>query len=557
MDRVIFSASVTPDVIDFRRDGTSLIVDLGNGEDQLTIVDGLSARQIETFEFADGTTWTIETVRDRLLAGTNGDDELLGFDDRDDTLEGPIWIRPAEGGLGNDAYRLDVGMGQDAVLDSGGIDRLSFGLGVTAPMLHFTNLDGDLLIRLRGTTDSVIVYGGASTASSDHHIETFEFVDGTIVPLSNVLRALIADSSTPGDDVINARLGVPVQIDAGPGNDLILGQADTTLQFSVGDGFDIFDTTDQSGSSRVQLLDIASTDIELRRVDLRGSDLLIAVSDSGDQLLLRGALDNANISSIAFADGITWTRSELISASLDAQSTERNDVITGSITTTSFAAWVVTMISKAALVTIRSISTVAMVGTGLAMNGASTHWNCAATVRKTRWSLKPVSDRSELQLRFDGAHDEILLPFGGLLGVDLVRFGDGTEWTLDDLQEMAVGAGTPFSDRILGNANANVLAGGPGNDWLQGEDGSDTYVFERNGGQDIISDNGRADDINQLLIRDYVPDDATVITHQDRVNDLTLSFRRRGRSRHHRRIGRKWLAHREYYVRRRYAVVRC
>ena len=511
-----------PSAIRLLRDGESLVIDLGNGEDQLTIVEGLSSRQVEVFSFADDTLWTIEGIRDRLLGGTNGDDELIGFDDRDDHLQGHGGSDRLEGGLGDDDYLFDTGSGQDAILDTGGSDRLVFGPGVSPPMLHLSNEDGHLLVRLRGRSDSVIVYGGV--ASVANRIEQFVFADGSVIGVDDILRALIADSSTPGDDVIDSRLGVPITIDAEPGNDLIFGQSETTLIFQQGDGRDVFDTTNQPGQSRLVFADLASTDIELRRVDVDGADVLIASPRTGDQILVRGALNHANVATVAFADGVSWTRSQLIEQAVRAQGTPRSDVITGSRWDDEIRGGLGDDDIEGGL----GDDTFHFFRGDGRDRISDVRGRDVLELRGYRPQdvtvTLPVSNRNELKLQFAESHDEIVLPFGGLTGVDVVRFGDGTEWTLAELQEFAIGQGTPFEDHIIGNSAANRLFGGPGNDWLQGEGGSDTYLFERGGGRDVINDNGRADDVNRLVVRDYVLEDATVVVYEDRSNDLTLRF---------------------------------
>ncbi|MEQ1711801.1 MAG: calcium-binding protein, partial [Hyphomicrobium sp.] len=62
IDRVVFSASVAKDAIVISRSGDDLVIDLGNGEDRLTITDGFGARQVERFEFADGSFWTLDEI---------------------------------------------------------------------------------------------------------------------------------------------------------------------------------------------------------------------------------------------------------------------------------------------------------------------------------------------------------------------------------------------------------------------------------------------------------------------------------------------------------------
>lgn len=63
IDRVVFGATVDPEALILRRDGDTLIIDLGNGTDVLTITGGLGNRTVERFEFAGGVHWTLDDVR--------------------------------------------------------------------------------------------------------------------------------------------------------------------------------------------------------------------------------------------------------------------------------------------------------------------------------------------------------------------------------------------------------------------------------------------------------------------------------------------------------------
>ena len=87
--------------VQVQRDGDNLIVDIGTAEDRLTIVQGLTSRQVEQF-IISGETLTLDDVRSRLLLGTDGDDVLRGFDDRDDVLDGKLGSDALEGGKGHE-----------------------------------------------------------------------------------------------------------------------------------------------------------------------------------------------------------------------------------------------------------------------------------------------------------------------------------------------------------------------------------------------------------------------------------------------------------------------
>jgi Ca2+-binding RTX toxin-like protein len=88
-------------------------------------------------------------------------------------------------------------------------------------------------------------------------------------------------------------------------------------------------------------------------------------------------------------------------------------------------------------------------------------------------------------------------------GIELVKFDDGTEWTVSKLQEMATPVvSTQNDDFILSGGQSNVingldgndtLLGGSGNDVLNGDAGDD--YMEGRAGNDILSGGIGADDL--------------------------------------------------------------
>ncbi|RDI49528.1 calcium-binding protein, partial [Microvirga subterranea] len=74
----------------------------------------------------------------------------------------------------------------------------------------------------------------------------------------------------------------------------------------------------------------------------------------------------------------------------------------------------------------------------------------------------------------NGGHNRL----NGGAGDDLLKGGAGN----DTLQ------GGSGQDRLLGGAGDDLLKGGAGNDRLTGGTGQDTFVFERGGGTDTVTD---------------------------------------------------------------------
>ena len=115
--------------------------------------------------------------------------------------------------------------------------------------------------------------------------------------------------------------------------------------------------------------------------------------------------------------------------------------------------------------------------------------------------------------------------------VEQVQFADGTLWTVSDLfNRISTFAGTSGPDTLFGNPLDNLiqglsgddylsgqdgddrLDGGAGNDRLVGDAGDDTYIFGREGGQDILVSydaSGTDTDVVRLGA-DVLPSDVTI-----------------------------------------------
>ena len=87
-------------------------------------------------------------------------------------------------------------------------------------------------------------------------------------------------------------------------------------------------------------------------------------------------------------------------------------------------------------------------------------------------------------------------------GIELIEFGDGSTWSLDDIlhkTETSTYGGTAYADNMVGSANAETLNGAASDDTidggngglsdkLQGAAGSDTYIWSASRGADLIDD---------------------------------------------------------------------
>ena len=104
-----------------------------------------------------------------------------------------------------------------------------------------------------------------------------------------------------------------------------------------------------------------------------------------------------------------------------------------------------------------------------------------------RWTLQgdmavTLPDGSKLNVRGQAKY------WSNELGIEQLRFADGTIWDRTELTARALTA-TVGDDAIVGGYLGDTLDGGAGNDQFQDMGGYDTYRFGTGDGQDTIADN--------------------------------------------------------------------
>ncbi|MDP2170096.1 MAG: putative Ig domain-containing protein [Rhodocyclaceae bacterium] len=271
---------------------------------------------VEEIAFADGTLWDAETIKSRSLLGESGNDELRGFNERDDLIEGGAGNDKLtglsgndtlvggtgddvlEGGAGTDTYRFGLGDGQDVINEgyTAGEDAVELAAGVTpADVTVRWTLQGDMAITLPDGS-KLTVRGQADTWSNERGVEQLRFADGTVWDRTELaVRALAASA---GDDVIVGGYQNDT-LDGGTGNDQFqdLGGYDT-YRFGTGDGQD----TIADNYGRVLFKPgIGQNDVAFTR---DGNDLIATVTASGDAVRVKGWLNSwQRIDRFAFDNG--------------------------------------------------------------------------------------------------------------------------------------------------------------------------------------------------------------------------------------------------------------
>jgi len=397
-DVLRFKAELAPQDLVLAQRGSDLVVSIKESTDQVTVKDffyaifnrsaGASSQStVEQFEFADGTSWNIARIVSEAFKGTSEADNFIGsWDgdhlsggegsdilngvDGDDTLEGSAGNDTLLGGEGDDI--LDGGAGNDLLTGGDGADTIRFGLGdgqdvlttdndwaawygryynnqahiaaanntvelkagIAPENVKLTRVDRDLVISIRGTTDTLTVKYfiesgfGATPLPTQFNLLAIRFADGSSWgPEEMLAQILLGD---PTDETLTGLNGSEVLHGAG-GNDLLIGGGggDTYL-FGRGDGKDRVQGDGYYNADILRFREgVSAQDVQVRRV---GENAVFTILDTGESISFQYgfsayvANEGIQLAEVQFADSTVWTREQI--AQLAIQGTAGNDLLT-------------------------------------------------------------------------------------------------------------------------------------------------------------------------------------------------------------------------------------
>lgn len=368
---------------------------------------------------------------DNIITGNAGNNTLTGGAGNDTLI----------GRGGNDLFVMRPGDGSDVITDfaakGSGADVLRID-GYSWSSFDdlkstFSQVGSDTVIRLSDTDTTIL----RNVVASDLSATNFQFVS------NGAPRTLVGDVTNDnlvggaGSDTITGGKGADI-VTGGAGRDVFVlskgDGADTITDFQVGTGGDVLRLQDYGITSG------ASLQAALKQV---GADTVISL----------GGTDTLTLKNV--------TATQLVQANLAFDHT-------------------------------------------LAASGSPTRWFTMLTgiFDGTSGNDMLSTNVAGVTLR-GGAGDDtysvvdgdtIVEKVGG--GIDTVQSWAST-YTIASGQEIenlvlmssaTSGFGNEFDNRIVGNAAANILGGGLGNDVLTGGGGKDTFVMSAGGGLDVITD---------------------------------------------------------------------
>ena len=488
VDRIVFGASVHSEDLIVTRSGNDMIIDLGNGADVIRIVGGLGNTSIEEYHFADGGVLTRDNLIDRMLIGGDADEAIVGFNGRDDSLSGGAGSDSLAGGTGNDTYKFEIGDGLDSVSDTGGIDRIVFGAGITSSDIRFSNVDGDLVIALQTGADKLVILGGYKT----NPVESFVFADGETLSLAEVRTIILDGQANSGQDVIDLReLDVTQAVIPGRGHDRVTMAEGGTVTINAGDGIDRITMPAGVVNATVEFADLGAGNAVIRPVARGSADLSIFFPETGDEIILVDAMLGGAVPTLIFADGQSLDAAALFQRLVDDQASTGDDSIFGSSRNETLTGGIGRdYLNGGAGSDIYVFSR----GDGSDVvedaNGADDIVRIKGYARADM-TVRFTPDLSETELVFGDGTDRITLrnivSSGAVThAVDRILFDDGTSVSLAELAAIWRGTGTDGADHLVGTSAGEVFIGGAGDDIIAGNGGNDVIRFGRGEGHDRI-----------------------------------------------------------------------
>ncbi|WP_230409287.1 calcium-binding protein [Zooshikella harenae] len=473
--QIVFDNTLTPDQITVKRANDDLQL-IASAQDIITVKgyftqDASTSAAVAEIQFADGTVWDVEAIKQQVLQPSSGDDYIEGYGS-DDVFAGQAGNDTLKGLGGND--QLSGGEGDDQLFGDDGNDTLHGGQGNDTLR---GGKDDDILHgdeghdQLYGDSGNDQLFGGAGNdrleGSYGHdQLAGGEGKDTLIGGIGN--DQLKGDA---GDDTLRGDEGDD-QLTGGRGNDQLAGgEGDDWYHFAKGDGQDVIN--DQQGQTTIVVYNLKLEDVIFRRHDL-ALDVTFKGND-GDRIRLENVFDRQTLTArfglrLQHSDGTVQT---LKAEDIDQRAitaTEGKDTLYGNHQANEIN-------------TLRGDDTVYAEGGDDFIRGAA--GNDTLYGQAGNDTLRGGDGDDQL---YGGVGNDLLQAHKG---DDQLRGEDG-----DDQLEGGLG-----NDTLYGGQGQDILRGEQGDDQLEGGEGDDQYRYQVGDGHDVIRDTQGNDSLHLENIR--------------------------------------------------------
>ncbi len=536
-DRLVLEEFGPDDVtVSIADNGRDFVLTLPNGS--VTLVDqrtSTSTSGIEIIEFADGTLWrqtdlTAAAISvsglDGTLTGDSGDEIITGTA-ASETLDGGGGNDDLSGGAGSDLYLFGVGSGNDTINDNGAnsffdIDRVQLNGLNSSDVTFARQQNNSLIITIISTGETLTITDHFDSTSAG--VEFILFADGSSLDREDLVE-ISAFIGTAGDD---AFVGTDADelIDLGTGNDTIEARGGrNTLIFEVGDGNDFIDDRFTDNDNIVVLRGVNPADVLFDVTGSFLSNVTVRYGD-GDSIEIESQLaGTGQVSEIRFDDGTIITREQILEQAI-FRGTEASEAINGSSRDDVFDGG-----AGDDVITGQRGSDTYLWGVGsgsdiITDDSGDQSANSVQIIGLSLTDLEFSRDGRDLLITIASTGetltvtDQFNATFSDFFGVGAVVFEDGTRLDRTQIAVLAPLIGTAASDTLIGDDSADAFLGGAGDDFIDGREGSDTYIWRLGDGNDTIDERFEQQDgdVDTILLQGLTAADITL--SRDNLNNI-------------------------------------
>jgi len=509
-------SGIAPGDIHLARIGGSnndlLITFPGQADDSITVLDEFGSQSIAKIQFGDGTIWSFDDIASNLIlqSATDGNDIIVGSDGSDvlasgrgdDVLQGA----PSAFSAG-DTFLYQRGDGNDTIIPNYvySLDTLRL-FGIRADQTTVSRSGDNAVLSFNVPEGGSITLFDQFGPYGTFGLERIEFSDGVVWTPADIVRAMAPSVNAPtvvgtsGDDVVIGTAGAD-GIAGLAGDDVLRGGSGSdTYFFGIGSGHDVIDDAGSNDfhDADTAKLGVAPSEVFLTRHD---TDVVVTIRATGETLTLKNffVLSIANshqsetsVDYLEFADGTAWNAAQ-VTENAWIRGDSGDETLTG---------------TRDADTLVGGPGNDALDGgegddTYLIAQGDGND-RIAELYYLTGYDVVDFVDSDIEDVVFHA--QMIRTPWGDLFeeltvarkdgsasvifnnGIDELRFSDGTVLSLQQVIDRTPLVGTDAAETVEGNFANNTLIGGKGDDRLSGSSGSDTYVWSRGDGNDVILD---------------------------------------------------------------------
>jgi Ca2+-binding RTX toxin-like protein len=441
--------------------------------------------------FSDGVSWTYEQVRQMLLdqASAAAGAAIYGFSDRADTIVAGAGDRHLSGEGGGDTYIYSSTGGDDIIYSGDNQAGILMFSDIASTDVTIARPSGgtDLVITVSNTGKTVTIRGEYANGGQ---LASIAFSDGVTWTYAQVEQMLLDQESAANDGAVYGYWSNDI-INAGPGDKYLNGGGgnDTYVYTSAGGNDVIADPNNLQ--SILQFADIASTDVSISRPN-GGVDLLITVNSTGKTVTVQREYANGGqLASITFADGVTWTYAQVEQMLLDQESAANGGAVYGYWSNDIINAGPGDKYLNGGGGSDTYVYTSAGGNDIVADPNNLQSTLQFADIASTGVSISRPNGGADLLITVNSTGKTVTVQREYANGGQLasITFADGVTWAYAQVEQMLLDQESAANGgAVYGYWGNDTIVAGPGDKYLNGGGGNDTYVYSSSGGNDIVAD---------------------------------------------------------------------